>query len=88
MTEVAKMYKVSEQTIYGWRKHFAGLEPQDIKRLKILVTENAKPKKLLAERELEVDLMRETNRKKVVSPQARREQGGLLCKNGPPRRRV
>lgn len=64
VAEVAKKHKVSEQTIYGWRKHFNGLEPQDIKRLKALEVENAKLKKLLAERDLEIDLMREINRKK------------------------
>lgn len=28
----AKRRKVSEQTIYVWRKHFAGLAPTDVKR--------------------------------------------------------
>jgi putative transposase len=46
-----------------WRKHFAGLAPADVKRLKALESENAKLKRLLAERDLEVDIMREVNRK-------------------------
>ena len=64
VAETAKKHKVSEQTIYLWRKHFAGLTPADVKRLKALELENAKLKRLLAERDLEVDLMREVNRKK------------------------
>ena len=64
VAETAKKNKVSEQTIYSWRNHFSGLQPQDIKRLKVLETENSKLKKLLAERDLEIDLMREINRKK------------------------
>jgi hypothetical protein len=48
----------------SWRKHFAGLAPADVKRLKALELENAKLKRLLAERDLEVDIMREVNRKK------------------------
>jgi len=60
----AKNHKVSEQTVYSWRNHFSGLQPQDIKRLKALETENNKLKKLLAERDLEIDLMKELNRKK------------------------
>jgi putative transposase len=63
VAEAAKKNKVSEQTIYIWRKHFAGLTPADVKRLKALELENAKLKRLLAERDLEVDLMREVNRK-------------------------
>jgi len=62
VAEAAKRNKVSEQTIYVWRKHFAGLAPADVKRLKALELENAKLKRLLAERELEVELMREVNR--------------------------
>ena len=62
--DASKRNKVSEQTIYAWRKHFAGLAPNDVKRLKALELENAKLKRLLAERDLEVDLMREVNRRK------------------------
>ena len=64
VAEAAKKNKVSEQTIYSWRNHFNGLQPQDVKRLKALEAENNKLKKLLAERDLEIDLMREINRKK------------------------
>ena len=64
VAEAAKKNKVSEQTIYIWRRHFAGVAPNDVKRLKALGLENAKLKRLLAERDLEVDLMREVNRKK------------------------
>ena len=41
LAEAAKKNKVSEQTIYTWRKHFAGLAPNDVKRLKALELENA-----------------------------------------------
>jgi putative transposase len=64
VADAAKKHQVSEQTLYVWRKHFAGLAPADVKRLKALESENAKLKRLLAERDLEVDLMREVNRKK------------------------
>ena len=36
VAEVAKKNKVSEQTIYAWRKHFGELAPADVKRLKAL----------------------------------------------------
>jgi putative transposase len=64
VAEAAKKHKVSEQTIYGWRKHFGGLEPADVKRLKVLEFENAKLKKLLAERDLDIDVLKEINRRK------------------------
>ena len=65
VTEVARKHKVSEQSIYGWRKRFGTLEPADVKRLRQLETENAKLKKLVAERDLEIDTMKEINRRKL-----------------------
>ncbi len=56
--------RVSEHTVYAWRKHVKGLEPNDLKRLKALEGENVKLSRLLAERDLEIDLMRQVNRKK------------------------
>ena len=64
VSEVAKKHKLSEQAIYTWRKRFGQLEPADIKRLRALEAENAKLKKLVAERDLEIDVMKEINRKK------------------------
>ena len=64
VVEVAKQHKVSEQAIYTWRKRFGELQPADIKRLRQLEAENAKLKKLVAERDLEIDVMKEINRRK------------------------
>ena len=64
VAEVAKKHGVSDQTIYGWRKRFGALEAVDVKRLRQLEQENARLKKLVAERDLELDAMRELNRKK------------------------
>jgi putative transposase len=64
VAEVTKKHKVSEQTIYAWRKHFGELSPADVKRLKALEAENAKLKKLLAERDLDIDVLKEINRRK------------------------
>ncbi len=62
--DVAKKHGISEQTLYAWRKKFGTLEVADAKRLKQLETENARLKKLLAERDLEVEVMKEIAAKK------------------------
>lgn len=62
--EVARKHKVSEQTIYTWRKRFGVLEPADVKRLRQLEVENGELKKLVAERDLEIETMKEINRRK------------------------
>ncbi len=62
--EVAKRHSVSDQTIYAWRKRFGELVPADVKRLRQLELENGRLKKILAERDLEIEVMREVARKK------------------------
>ena len=62
--EVAKKYGVSDQTLYLWRKKFGAMDVNDAKRLKQLEHENARLKKLLAERDREVEVMKEIAAKK------------------------
>lgn len=59
VTEVAKRHGISEQTLYAWRKRFGNLEAADVRLLRQLQHENLKLKKLVAERDLEIELMRE-----------------------------
>jgi transposase-like protein len=64
VAEVAKKHGISMGAIYGWRKRFGQLETTDVKRLRQLEQENAKLKKLVAERDLEIEVMKEISRKK------------------------
>lgn len=57
--EVAKRYAINEQTIYAWRKRFGELRTEDVRRLRQLDGENARLKKLVAERDLEIEVMKE-----------------------------
>jgi putative transposase len=62
--ETAKKYQVSEQSIYSWRRRFGTMETNQVSELKKTQQENAKLKKLLAERDLEIEVMKETLSKK------------------------
>ncbi len=62
--KVAKRHGVSEQTIYIWKKRFGTFDANDVRRLKSIETENARLKKLVAERDLEIEVMREIAAKK------------------------
>jgi transposase-like protein len=64
VVDVAKKHGISDQTIYLWRKKFGQLEAADVKRLRQLELENGKLKKLVAERDLEIELMKEVASKK------------------------
>jgi putative transposase len=63
--EVAKRHAVSEQTLYIWRKRFGSMGVvDDAKRLKQLEAENTRLKKMVADRDLELDVMKEISAKK------------------------
>jgi putative transposase len=64
---VAKRHEISEQTIYTWRKRFGGFQANEVRRLKQLETENVRLKKLVAERDLEIEIMKEVAAKNVWS---------------------
>ena len=51
-------------TFYHWRSKFAGMEVNEAKRLRELETENNKLKRLLADKLLEVEAMKDVLAKK------------------------
>lgn len=61
---MAKHHCVREPIIYVWRKKFGDLETDEVRRLKALEAENARLRKLLVDRDLEIEVMKEINRKK------------------------
>jgi len=63
VSAVSKRHGVSEQTIYTWRKRFGGFEVNDVRRLRQIEAENARLKKLVAERDLEIEVMKEVTSK-------------------------
>ena len=64
VTSTARKHGVAEQTIYRWRRQFLGMEVSDVRELRRLRDENGRLKKLLAERDLEVEVMKEIQAKK------------------------
>ncbi len=54
VAEVARRHKLSEQATYVWRRRLGTLQPADVKRLRELEAENAKLKRMVAERELSI----------------------------------
>ena len=55
---------ISEQTFYRWRKKYGGMDVKDSRRLKELEHENLRLKKIVAERDLELEVMKEIAAKK------------------------
>src|SRR4029450_4867399 len=61
---VCREHGIAENTFYRWRKIYGGLSVSEIQRLKELEREEGGLKRLLAERLLEIDLLKELLGKK------------------------
>jgi putative transposase len=57
--EVCRRHSISAPTFYVWRRKYGSMAESDVKRLRELEKENARLKRLLAERDVEVDVMKE-----------------------------
>jgi putative transposase len=87
VAEVARDLEVSEQTYHRWRNQYGGMKADDAKRLKDLERENARLKRIVADKELEIDALREIVEGKLLSRPRRRRvcrccRSGSGCRSG------
>ena len=62
VAEVARHLEISEPTYHRWRAQFGGMKADDVRRLKELEAENSRLKRIVADKELEIDALREIAR--------------------------
>lgn len=67
MDDICRQNGISNATYYNSKSKYGGMEANDVKRLKELEDENAKPKKFFAEVSLENHAMKELFAKRVGS---------------------
>jgi len=60
---VIRRVGISEQTFYRWKKHYSGLEVDQVRQLKQLQDENGRLKKLVAELSLDRAMLQDVLRK-------------------------
>lgn len=63
--EISRAYGVSTATFYKWRERYAGMNGQELKRLKDLEEENQKLKQMYASLALDHQLAKEIIEKKL-----------------------
>jgi putative transposase len=61
---ICREHAITEPTFYRWRKAYGGMTISEAGRLKELEKENARLKRLLAERDLALDALQEYLQKK------------------------
>jgi putative transposase len=57
--DLCRDHNVTETTFYRWRKRFGSMDAGEAAKTRALERENARLKRLLAERDLEVDVLKE-----------------------------
>jgi putative transposase len=62
--QAARRHGVTAQSIYRWKRQFGQMEVANVRELRHLRQENVRLKKVLAERDLEVEVMKELQAKK------------------------
>ncbi|WP_183986216.1 IS3 family transposase [Sphingomonas jinjuensis] len=73
VTELCRKHGMSSATYYAWKAKFGGLEVSDAKRLRSLEEENARLKRLLADKMLDNAGLKDLLFKKMVTPAAKRQ---------------
>jgi putative transposase len=67
-TEVCRETGVSEQTFFRWKKKYAGMGVEELRRLRQLEAENRRLKQLVAYLTLDKMMLQEVIRKKIAKP--------------------
>ena len=63
--EVCRKLGISQQTFYRWKKKFAGLGTEELRRLKSLEEENKRLKSLVADLSLDKQILQDVLSKKL-----------------------
>ena len=60
--EAVRQIEVTEQTYYRWKKEYGGMRTDQAKRLKELEKENNRLKRIVADKELDIQILKEAIR--------------------------
>ncbi|WP_439331028.1 transposase [Mesorhizobium carmichaelinearum] len=65
MAEICRKAGISQPTYFNWRKKYAGLLPDEMRRLKALEDENGRRKKIVADLTLDREILQDIIRRKI-----------------------
>lgn len=64
VSEICREFGISEPTFYNWKNRYGGMTLSDIHRMRELEEENARLKRIVADQQLSIDVLKEVNSKK------------------------
>jgi putative transposase len=62
--EVCARHNISEQTFYGWKRRYGGLQVDEVRQARALAEENARLKRIVADLTVQIDILKAVNAKK------------------------
>ena len=77
VSDVCRQLGISEATFYVWRKKYADLGVAELRRLRQLTEENARPKRIVADLTLDKQILQE-----VIKNKIRRQRAGRRWHRG------
>jgi putative transposase len=61
---VCAKHNVAEQTYYGWKRKYGGMEVSEVRKARALEEENGRLKRLVADQAVQIQILKEVNAKK------------------------
>lgn len=65
VNEVIRKMGISEATYYNWKRKYGGLNPSEVRRLKMLEDENRRLKQMVADLSLDKHMLQDVLSKKL-----------------------
>jgi len=65
VAEICRKAGISQATYFNWKKKYAGLLPDDMRRLKQLEDENSRLKKIVADLTLDREMLQDVIKRKL-----------------------
>ena len=65
VAEICRKAGISQATYFNWRKKYAGLLPDEMRRLKALEDENSRLKKIVADLTLDREMLQDVIHRKL-----------------------
>lgn len=65
VAEICRKAEISQATYFNWRKKYAGLLPDEMRRLKAQEDENSRLKKIVADLTLDREMLQDVIRRKL-----------------------
>jgi putative transposase len=62
--DVCARHNISEQTYYGWKRRYGGMEVNELRQARAMAEENARLKRIIADQALQIDILKTVNAKK------------------------